>query len=66
MRSVFLSCTYNINYSAPTNGLLVRFECVVREYPPQTTTSELGDEIVDVIMQLVPAQMFAVSGEKRL
>ena len=56
-----------MNNSAPTDDTTSRVECVIREYPPQTTTSQLGDEMVNAIQaqaaQLQP-RMFDISGEK--
>ena len=56
---------YNIIHSAPDNHL-VRVECVVQEYPPQTTTSGLGNAIVSFITQspLFSAEMVVQSGKR--
>ena len=53
-----------MNYSAPTNNEddgLTRVECVVREYPPQTTTLLLGEQIATLLNF---TEMVAYSGEK--
>ena len=57
---------YNIHRSTPDNEL-ARVECVVHEYPPQSTTSELGAQIVNFITQSTQfsAEMVAHSGENR-
>ena len=55
-----------MKYSAPTNNDddgLTRVECVVREYPPQMTTSQLGEQISTLLNF---TEMIAYSGEKKV
>ena len=56
-----------MKYSAPPiNEVLDRVECVVREHPPQTTTSELGAQINTFMTESdqFTFEMFVYSGEK--
>lgn len=48
--SVFTFLFY-MNDSDPTEDGLSRVECVVREYPPQMTTLQLGAQIAEVIIE---------------
>ena len=61
---LFLFC-YNAIHSAPGNQL-TRVECVVREYPPQTTTPGVGYDMVTIITQSQEflAEMIVQSGER--
>ena len=40
-----------MNDSAPTEDGLSRVQCVVREYPPQMITLQLGAQIATVIIE---------------
>ena len=66
---LFLFCN-NAIHNAPNNSApgdqLTRVECVVREYPPQTTTPGVGDDIVTIITQSQEflAEMIVQSGER--
>ena len=59
-----------MNYSAPMNNDdddgLTRIECVVREYPPQTTTLQLGEQITTLPVVTEENEMVAYSGEKKV
>ena len=63
--SVFTFLCY-MNDSAPTEDGLSRIECVVREYPPQVTTLQLGAQIAAIIIESggPSPETVVISGEK--